>query len=611
MLHEIHIQNYAVIDNLRLEFRPGLNLLSGETGSGKSIVVDALGLTLGGRASPDVIRTGTDRAAVTAVFRVEGRAGKCAPWNAWLEEYGLAGEDEPEIILRREVQASGKSRLLVNDQPVTLAAVKVLAGSLVEIHGQNEHAALFAREAQLELLDQFAGSEVTLEKVGELFGRRRQLEREMENLSCNEQERLRTIDLLQFQAQELERAQLHSGEDASLEDEKRVLGNLERIRAAAARAFGQLYEEEGSACAGLASVSRGVEELRRYDARFEPYLEPLAGARAALEDLAFFLRDYLGKLEANPHRLEEVEDRLALIDRLKRKYGKTIEEMLAYREQARQQLSDLEHADERREELRHELQSATAEYQKMAQVLSGQRRAAARRLEKLVHDELAQLGMEKTHFEIRFQALTLAGSAGAEVTGETRNSKLEGRGRIPNSECGFASTGGPRGIDEIELLISPNPGEEMRPLEKIASGGEMSRLMLALKTVVGSERSVGATRRVAQDRARQRLAPTFVFDEVDAGIGGRVAEWVGQRLKRLALDGQVLCVTHLPQIACFADHHFYVEKFERAGRTVTTVKYLESQKERVQELARMLSGSQVTEAVLKHASAMLKHASEV
>ena len=563
MLHEIHIQNYAVIDNLTVEFCPGLNLLSGETGSGKSILVDALGLALGGRASPDVIRTGQDRALVTAVFRAEG----WPPWSGWLEEYGLGGNGEPEIILRREIQASGKSRLLVNDQPVTLAAAKLLARALVEMHGQNEHVALFAREAQLELLDQFAGAEETLEQVRKLYFRRRELEQELESLSQNEQERLRAIDLLSFQVQELERAQLQPGEDTHLEEEKRILSNLERIRTAAANAFGQLYEEEGAACSRLAAAMRQLEELARYDSAMEPYLEPLTSARATLEDLASFLRNYLGKLEANPQRLEEIEDRLALIDRLKRKYGRSIEEILAYREQTQQQLAKLEHADERRDTVERELEKAVGDYRKAVEGLSGQRREAARKLQKLLREELAQLGMEKTRVEVPFE-------------------------RVPEGH------GGAKGIDEVEFRISPNPGEDLRPLEKIASGGEISRLMLALKTVVGQAR--------AGSRGRRAQSKTFIFDEVDSGIGGRVAESVGQRLKRLASDTQVLCVTHLAQIACFADHHFYVEKSERAGRTVTSVKYLASEKERVQELARMLSGSQITDAVLKHATTMLR-----
>lgn len=567
MLCEIHIQNYAVIDNLSVEFGPGLNLLSGETGSGKSILVDALGLALGGRASPEVIRTGQDRALVTAVFSSEGKA----PWSKWLDEYGVARSEEGELILRRELQANGKSRMLVNDQPVTLGAAKALARGLVEMHGQNEHVVLFAREAQLGLLDQFAGVEAELEGVRTLHARRRELEQELESLSHNEQERLRTIDLLSFQVRELEQARLQPGEDVRLAEERRILSNLEKIRAAAASAFAELYEDEGAAVSRLAAAARQLEELRRYDAAIEPQLEPLGAARAALEDIAAFLRDYVGNLEANPQRLEEIEDRLALIDRLKRKYGDTVEAILAYAVETRQRLASLEHADERREVVRKELEKASDEYRKAAEALSEKRREAARRLVKLVREELAQLGMEKTRLEVNFA------------------STPEGHG-------------GPTGIDEIEVRISPNPGEELRAMEKIASGGEISRLMLALKTVVGQAR---VNRSVRGSRGG---APTFIFDEVDTGIGGRVAESVGQRLKRLARDAQVLCVTHLAQIASFADHHFYVEKSARGGRTVTTVRPLEGEKERAEELARMLSGSQITDAALKHAATMLRQA---
>ena len=351
MLHEIHIQNYAVIDSLKVEFAAGLSLLSGETGSGKSILVDALGLALGGRASVEVIRTGQERAQVTAVFRSEGRP----PWSGWLEEYGLGQEEPGELILRREIQASGKSRMLVNDQPVTLAAIRSLAGRLVEVHGQNEHVALFAHEAQLDLLDQFAGLEEDVERVRESAPRAAAHRLRVRSLTQNEQERLRSIDLLSFQAQELEGARIETGEDARLEEERRVLANLERIRAAAAGAFAELYDEEGAACSRLAAATRQLEDFRRYDSSVEPYLEPLAGARALLEDVATFLRDYLGKLEANPQRLEEIEDRLALLNRLKRKYGQTLEEIVAYGEKTRQELAKLEHADERRATLEGQL----------------------------------------------------------------------------------------------------------------------------------------------------------------------------------------------------------------------------------------------------------------
>jgi DNA repair protein RecN (Recombination protein N) len=565
MLREIHIQNYAVIENLAVEFGPGLNLLSGETGSGKSILVDALGLALGGRASPEVIRTGQERALVTAVFSAEGEA----PWSDWLEEHGVPPSEEGELILRREVQAGGKSRLLVNDQPVTLGAARSLARGLVEMHGQNEHVALFVREAQLELLDQFAGVEEEVANLRNLYTRRRGLEQELDDLSHNEQERLRTIDLLSFQVHELEQAQLDPGEDARGEEERRILSNLEKVRAAAANAFTELYEDEGAAVSRLASAARQLEELRRYDTAIEPQLESLAAARATLEDIAAFLRDYLEKLEADPQRLEEIEDRLALIDRLKRKYGASVEAILAYAAETRERLASLEHADERREVVRKELAQAAGEYRKAAEALSEKRREAARKLVRLVREELAQLGMEKTRMEVHFEM-------------------------APEDQ------GGPYGIDVIEFRISPNPGEELRVMEKIASGGEISRLMLALKTVVGQARVSRGGRRA------RRAAPTFVFDEVDTGIGGRVAESVGQRLKRLARDAQVLCVTHLAQIACFADHHFYVEKSARGPRTVTTIKALEGGQERTEELARMLSGSQITDAALKHAATMLR-----
>ncbi len=571
MLHEIHIQNYAVIDDLTVEFRPGLNLLSGETGSGKSIVVDALGLALGGRAAMDLIRTGCDQATVTAVFRSPMQPA----WKQWLEEYGLAASDDPEIILRRAVHSNGRSRLLVNDQPVTLAAVKALADLLVEVHGQNEQVSLFSHESQLELLDRFAGADELRDQVAELYACHQQLRTEFEGLNQNEQDRLRTIDLLSFQLRDLEQAALEPGEDARLEEERRVLAHREKIQAAASAAYGALYEDENSACERVSIAARALDELRAYDSSLEPHLGSLRETKAQLEDVALTLRDYVKNLDASPHRLEEVEDRLALLDRIKRKYGRTIEDALAYREQIRQQLSSLERSDERREELARELKLAASKYRKAAEQLSQMRREAAERLERLVRKELADLSMEKTRFVVHFETMPAADS----------------------------DIGGPNGIDSIEFRISPNPGEDLRPLGRIASGGELSRIMLALKTVLG-------TARLSQAGAAMTTTnPTFIFDEVDTGIGGRVAERVGQRLKRLAKSSQVICVTHLAQIACFADHHYYVEKFERGGRSHTRVEYLAGEKERAGELARMLSGTHVTDAVLKHAAAMLKHAS--
>jgi len=571
MLHEIHIQNYAVIDDLTVEFHPGLNLLSGETGSGKSIVVGALGLALGGRAATDVIRTGCDRATITAVFRSPGQRA----WQRWAEPLGLEEMEGNEIIFRRVVHSNGRSRLLLNDQAVTLSAVKALADLLVEVHGQNEQITLFSPESQLELLDRFTGADELSAQVAELYEHRSQIKTELENLSQNEQERLRTIDLLNFQLRELEQAELEPGEeDVRLDEEKHVLAHREKIQSAVSAAYAALYDDENSACERVGMASRAIENLLAFDSSFDAQANTLREAKAQLEDVALTLRDYVKNLDASPHRLEEVEDRLALLDRIKRKYGKTIEQAIAYREQIRQQLSGFEHSDERREELSRQLKQSTAKYRKAAKQLSEKRHEAASRLETLVRKELAGLSMEKTRFAVRFETATEA----------------------------EASAGGPNGIDTIEFLISPNPGEDLRPLGRIASGGELSRIMLALKTVLGTERLSGG------NGAKMTANPTFIFDEVDTGIGGRVAESVGQRLKRLAQTAQVICVTHLAQIACFADHHYYVEKFERDGRSHTSVRDLSSDKERAGELARMLSGSRVTDAVLKHAATMLKQA---
>ncbi|HEX5413377.1 MAG TPA: DNA repair protein RecN [Terriglobia bacterium] len=571
MLHEIHIQNYAVIDDLAVEFHPGLNLVSGETGSGKSIVVDALGLALGGRAATDIIRTGCDKATITAIFRTPAQSACRKP----LEELGVAGAEGDEIIFRRVIHSNGRSRLLLNDQPVTVSCVRALADLLIEVHGQNEQVSLFDPEAQLELLDRFTGEEELLRQVAELYELLRQLETELESVSQNEQDRLRTIDLLSFQLRELDQADLEPGEDARLDEEKRVLTHREKILAAVSTIYGALYDDENSACERVGVAGRALEDLQTYDSSFDTHTEALREARAQLEDLALTVRDYAKNLDSSPRRLEEVGDRLAVLDRIKRKYGSTIELAIAYRDKVREQLTGFEHSDERREELTRKLKQAAAKLRSAAEELSQRRQEAAAQLEKLVRKELAALSMGKTRFAVHFERA---------CEGETRS-------------------GGPKGIDAVEFRISTNPGEDLRPLGKIASGGELSRIMLALKTVLGTQR-LGR-----DDGTRKTPGPTFIFDEVDTGIGGRVAESVGQRLKSLSQSAQVICVTHLAQIACFADHHYYVEKFERSGRSHTLVRRLDCEKERAKELARMLSGSQVTDAVLQHAATMLKQAS--
>jgi DNA repair protein RecN (Recombination protein N) len=407
--------------------------------------------------------------------------------------------------------------------------------------------------------------------------KRQELAREWTELNQSEQERLRVLDLLRFQVEELNNARIVTGEDDRLEAERAVLRNLDKVRLAAATAYAALYEDEGSALERLAAVDRALDELARYDPALESHREPAAAARAALDDLARALGDYLGRIEADPGRLDEVEERLALLDRLKRKYGRTVSEILDFAERTRQDLARLEQSDQRREEAGRQLASVGEAYRKAAAALSRDRRAAASRLAGEVLKELSHLGMNKTRFEIGFEDVGAAAGSATEAS---------------------TSTGGPKGIDRITFLVSPNPGEELRPLDRVASGGEISRMMLALKTVLAA--SAGQ----ANNRVR-----TLVFDEVDAGIGGRVADSVGERMKRLARENQVLSVTHLPQIACYADHHYAVEKVERAGRTFTSVQHLATERERAAELARMLSGRRITEAVLEHATAMLKQGS--
>lgn len=605
MLQEIHIQNYAVIESLRVEFHRGLNVLTGETGSGKSILVDALALALGGRASPDLIRTGAERAVVTAVLQIEDSDAEGSRrrqgWSDWAERYGIS-IDGGEVMLRREIQSGGRSRLLVNDQPVTLAAAKELAPRLVELHGQGEHAELLLREAQMDLLDAFAGTSDRLAEVGSLYIRRRDLEREWASLSQSEQDRLRALDLLRFQTEELSRARLETGEDERLESERAVLRNLESVRSAASGAYGALYEDEGSALERLAEAERALDDLERYDRALVEHREPLVAAHAALDDLARSLGDYLGRLESDPRRLEEIEDRLALLDRLKRKYGGTLAEVLVFAERSRAELASLEHADERREEVHRALEAAREAYQQAAKLLSKERRRAASQLARELHGELAQLGLEKARFEVRFEDVGSPKSVDPRPSTSLGQALRGGDGADSGASSAAAKpdelASGPKGVDRISFLVSPNPGEDLRPLDRVASGGEVSRLMLALKTVVAG---TGAPR-----GAQRAAVRTLVFDEVDAGIGGHVAECVGERLKRLARRNQVLCVTHLPQIACFADHHYSVEKLERGGRTFASVQYLASADQRAAELARMLSGRRITAAVLEHAAAMLK-----
>jgi DNA repair protein RecN (Recombination protein N) len=578
VLTEFRLENYAVIDNLVVEFGPGLNLLTGETGAGKSILIDALALLLGEKASTEVIRSGTERAVITAVFEAEGKAGKAL--EKILDTNGLDESDDGSLILRREIAAGGKGRVFVNNQPATVLVLKLLAPHLAIIHAQNESILSFDGPARLELLDAFAGSEI--EPVSASYTSWKEIRTRIEKLERGEQDKLRLVDLWTFQKREIEEARLQSGEDGQLEAEKRVLANAEKIYNAAMNAFDLLYEGNGSTATSLRGAQKQVEELARYEPKFQDALAALEQARISVEDVGATLRDYAGGIQASPEHLAQVEDRLALLDRLKRKYGATVDEVIEFGADVSRQLAEVENKDEILRQLRDELAKAANEYLKAANALSKKRADAARKLEKLVEAEINDLAMKST-FRIQ-------------------------RARSEEEREWTAS-----GIDQVVYMISTNPGEPMRQLEHIASGGELSRVMLALKACVEGGKEVktptpstplraGLSQKTQQGWGTQK---TLVFDEIDTGIGGRAAEAVGKKLKSLARSNQVLCVTHLPQIATFGDQHFVIEKKEHGGRTRTSIRPVTGE-ERTEEVARMLSGAKLTETSRKHAEQMIK-----
>jgi len=546
MLLELAVENYAVVDRLRVRFHPGLNLLTGETGSGKSIVVDALGLLFGGRASSEVIRTGAAKARVSGLFEIGDKAiGRV------LEPAGFEVEDG-ELLIEREILASGKSRVYVGSRPATVAVLRDLAPYLGDIHGQHDQQLLFLPEAQLDILDSFAHSREQRRAVRDAFSVWRATEAELKQLETAEQEKLRMLDLWQFQANEIEAESLAPGEDIQLEEERRIQMNAGKLLENASAAFEMLYEAEDSAYTVLRSAVRKLE-----DPSFDEVRIALEPAVIAVQEASDTLRSFLSKFEANPARLEEIETRLAALGKLKRKYGGTVEEVLAFHATVRGQISAAEGAGERMTHLRTELGVLATEYRHAAAELTKVRAAAAKELGLRVEKELASLAMERTVFQVALEQTAWTGS----------------------------------GADRVQFLVSPNRGEEPKPMDRIASGGEISRIALALKTcVIGVQK--GPLR-------------TLVFDEVDTGIGGMAADGVARRLKQLASVNQVLCVTHLPQIASFADHHYRVEKVESQGRTVARMEEL-SQDGRRQEIGRMLSGARVTPEALKNADEMIR-----
>lgn len=560
MLLELRAENYAVIDHAIAIFGPGLNLLTGETGAGKSILVDALALLMGAKASSDVVRHGADKAVVSCVF--ESTAGS----EATLEENGIDVEGH-EIILRREILENGKGRVYVNNQPATVAVLRLLAPELALVHAQSETLGSFDSAQQRHLLDRFGS--LSAEAVGEAYARWKEIRTRLEDMERDEQDRLRMVDLWQFQNREISGAGLAAGEDEALDTERKVLMNAEKLYAASMSAYELLYDGSGSAEATLRAALKQVEELGRFDAKFQEQAQTLASTLAVVEDVGATVRDFAEGIQASPDRLAEIEDRLAAIDRLKRKYGATVAEVIVYGEDVARKLAEVENRDETLKMLRAQLGQAAQIYRQTATILHADRAAAAKKLEKLAEAQVNDLAMRAR------LGITVTANEDSEVWSA-------------------------HGWDMIEFRLATNAGEPLKPLDEIASGGEMSRVMLALKVTVEEGASKGPRRKTAVPR-------TLVFDEIDIGIGGRAAEAVGRKLKALSKAQQVLCVTHLPQIAAFADQHFVIEKQEKQGRTKTSIRLMEAP-ERVEEIARMLSGEKLTDTSRKHAEQMLKSA---
>ena len=536
MLRFLRIKRLAVIDAAEVEFQPGLNVLTGETGAGKSILVEAVGLLLGGRASADLIRTGEETAVIEAIFESGGE----------------------EILVRREITAQGRSRAFVNGDLTSVSGLRELAGRLVELHGQHEHHTLLDPSTHLSVLDAFGGLQPQAGLVAAAFERLQRSRDELSRVRRAVADRDARQEIVTFQLSELDRAAPVPGEDEELAALRRVLAGAERVERLCLEGYASLYDSDDAVLPRLGGVWRRIAELAELDGRFRPYLEARDGVKGQLEDLASFLRDYAAGIQASPERLQQTEERLALLERLKRKHGPTLGDVIRTRDSLRAELTELERGDERVAELEGEAAAAAAGFLAAARSLSTSRRTLAADFGAGLVAILGELAMDQTRFDVRFNPEPLPDGAW-----------------------------GATGIDAVEFFISPNPGEELRPLARIASGGELSRLMLGIKTLTATTRHGFSG---AASRPPSAAAPGLIFDEVDAGIGGRVADVVGRKLRALGSAFQVLCITHLPQIAASADAHFLIDKRVEAGRTWTTVTRLDAE-QRVEEIGRMLGGA--------------------
>ncbi len=555
MIHSLRIKNLATIEDLELNFKEGFTILTGETGAGKSVIIDGIKLVLGEKASPEMIRTGMREAVVEAVFEVpqEKRGSR---------ESGFL--EEGEILFQRQVSQEGPGKAYINGVLVPVKKLKEISPALIDIYGQNDHIFLLQLDNHLRYLDHYLGLAEKKEEVAGLAQNLRSLLRQKNELETRRREREQRLDFLNFQINEIESSNLKPGEWEELLTERNVLRNAEKVAGLIEKALDLSYLQEHSISALLLKLGEAVRELSRFDPGFQAFEESLNQSAIAVRELSDFLIKFKEKQNLGPDRLEELESRLNQIEKMRRKYGQSIEDILLYLTKIKREHADLLQSEEKLADLAGEIHRAFSEYRTQAETLSRLRREGARHLEAQVEKEIALLGMKKAQFQVKIETELLA--------------QLE----IEKARDS--------GLDSVEFLISPNPGEELRPLRKIASGGELSRIMLALKTI-------------DKEKAGSR---TLIFDEIDSGIGGKTAECIAEKLRALSKRHQVVCITHLPQIASFAPHQYRIDKTMEKGRTYTSVKELEFE-ERVLEISRLLSGSRITPTSLQNAREMLLH----
>jgi len=570
VLKSLYIKSHALIDEIRVEFDRGLNALTGETGAGKSTIIEALSLILGERASAEVVRKGSEKAVVEGIFEI----GENHKIQKILAENRIDASDE--LLLRREVSAKGQSRCFVNDTPTTLGVLSSIGDLLVDLHGQHQHQSLLRVETHIDLLDEFGDTAHLLEEFQKAYVQLKETIEQRWRMEQREHELKEKLELYEFQRKEIDLVDPRPGEDEELERELKILENAEKLYASTSRVYGLLYEDEHSLSDQLTSLSKILQGLALIDDAFDESVKEAASAEAIVSELARTINAYRSKIEFHPEKLEQIRERLGHISLLKKKYGGSLDAVLQHRERLRREVSLAESFDETLEQLRRQIEEQRAECSRIAQELSARRKEAARKLNKEIVKVLADLGIPNAAFDARVENKTVAAEQAALHTDSFLT--IDNR-RLETTQ---------KGIDSVEFYISTNVGEDVKPLARVASGGEISRIMLALKSIL----------------AKADRLPLLIFDEIDIGISGRIAQAVGMSLKNLSKHHQIIVITHLPQIAGLADHHYVVEKLEEKGRAFTRIRKL-SRDERIREVARLMSGAKITESGLEGARELM------